>query len=354
MMKTTGALSICLSTTLGIAWACGSSGDTNCKTGAETCSCYDNGTCNDGLECRSNVCVEAVTGNSAGSSGSGSSNGQSGSFSAGNNTGGDANPGGSNAGSDGNPQGGPGGAAGGNNMGGDSSSGPEAPVILSFSSNVTTLNPDQSLIITAVITDPQGIADVVGGTLAAPEGATYGSFAVSTVDGSYSVTLSWDALNTLAAINTPAGGTDRTFVATFFDQIGNMTSQSLTVHLECETATDGICDGDCTDLQQDDANCATCAHSCGTNGTCVEGACYAPGGCFTVVTVTDCNAACAAGGATCSADACGLSFWGWSDNQLCEDGDFFNSFGFQGYACNAAFASDPYPPDYARCCCSVP
>jgi hypothetical protein len=360
MTRLTSALSISLLTTLGLAWGCSSSGGNNCKTGVENCRCYDNDTCNDGLECRSHVCVEAAT-SSGGASNGGSGNGQSGT---GPNTGG-ANTGGSNpsAGGDANEggsnnNGGSGGSAAGESNGGTSSGGSsggaEAPVILSFSSNVTALTPNESLIVTAVITDPQGIADVVGGTLADPGGATYGSFAVSTVDGSYSVTLSWTAINTLASIDAPSGGVDRTFVATFFDQVGNMTSDSLTVHLECETATDGICDGECSDLQQDDANCATCGHDCGTNGTCVEGTCFAPGGCFTVVTVTDCNAACTAGGATCSSDACGLSFWGWGENQLCEAGDFGNSVGFQGYACNAAFAADPYPPDYARCCCTVP
>jgi hypothetical protein len=355
MTKTASALSIVLLTALGLASGCSSAARNNCTTGVENCRCYDNDTCNAGLECRSDVCVEAAIVSNSG----GSSNGQSGSGS--NNGGADTggtNSAGSNTGGDANPQGGTGGSAAGESNGGSpsggSSGGAEAPVILSFSSNVTTLTPNEMLIVTAVITDPQGIADVVGGTLGDPAGATYGSFAVSTVDGSYSVTLSWTALNTLASIDAPSGGVDRTFVATFFDQVGNMTSDSLTVHLECVTATEGICDGDCSDLQQDDANCATCGHDCGTNGTCVAGTCYAPGGCFTVVTTTDCNAACAGAGATCSADACGSSFWGWGEYQACADADFTASIGFVGYACDTAFAADPYPPAYGRCCCTVP
>lgn len=300
--------------------------------GDERCNCYPNDTCNAGLTCLSDLCV--AVGANAGAGGDDNSN-----------------QGGSNG------NGGSGGSAAGESNGGSSSGGssssPEAPVILNFSSNVTTLTPDEALIVTAVITDPQGIGDVVGGTLADPGGATYGSFAVSTVDGSYSVTLSWTAINTLASIEAPSGGADRTFVATFFDQVGNMTSDSLTVHLECDPATDGICDGECIDLQQDDENCGSCGHGCGTNGSCVGGTCFAPGSCFTVATTTDCNAACAADGATCDADACGLSFWGWGDNQLCQEPDYTAAVGFEGYACNEAFALDPYPPDYARCCCSV-
>jgi hypothetical protein len=133
-----------------------------------------------------------------------------------------------------------------------------------------------------------------------------------------------------------------------------MTTDSITVHLECDPATDGICDGDCFDLQTNEFHCGTCNHDCGTNGTCVGGGCVAPGSCFEVATVTDCNAACQADGELCAGDACGLSFWGWGESQTCQAADYTASIGFQGYACNAAFASDPYPPSYARCCCTAP
>jgi hypothetical protein len=54
---------------------CGSSGSdgdpkATCATGAETCACYANATCNAGLDCRSSVCVAPVSagGSSAGGS----------------------------------------------------------------------------------------------------------------------------------------------------------------------------------------------------------------------------------------------------------------------------------------------
>jgi hypothetical protein len=48
-----------------------------CSQGALRCSCYPNGTCNDGLECRSEVCVAATanTGGGGGELGGASSNG---------------------------------------------------------------------------------------------------------------------------------------------------------------------------------------------------------------------------------------------------------------------------------------
>jgi hypothetical protein len=52
-----------------IAVACGSTTQERC-TGAERCDCYGNGTCDDGLICRSNACV-ATAGGGAGASGAG-------------------------------------------------------------------------------------------------------------------------------------------------------------------------------------------------------------------------------------------------------------------------------------------
>ena len=52
-------------------------GSTSCQPGAETCACYGNGTCNPGLECRSNLCVSASPGNGGSSAGSNANGGTS-------------------------------------------------------------------------------------------------------------------------------------------------------------------------------------------------------------------------------------------------------------------------------------
>ena len=53
----------------GAGGASGTDANASCQTGAETCSCYANSTCNTGLTCASNLCVRLGTGGSGGDSG---------------------------------------------------------------------------------------------------------------------------------------------------------------------------------------------------------------------------------------------------------------------------------------------
>jgi hypothetical protein len=170
------------------------------------------------------------------------------------------------------------------------------PTILNLSTNVTTLTPEEQLVVTAVVTDPQGIAQVVGGTLSDPGGASYGAFQVSTTSGAYSLTLTWAAIETVKDIDSGAGGTSRTFDAVFYDQSGNSTSQEFSIQLECDTTTDGICGGACTDLQTDPANCGVCAHACASLASCKVGECLQN---VDSSTVESCGAVCTAAGGTC-------------------------------------------------------
>lgn len=39
------------------AFSCGGSEGESCDIGSEGCSCFDNGTCNSGLSCKSDICV---------------------------------------------------------------------------------------------------------------------------------------------------------------------------------------------------------------------------------------------------------------------------------------------------------
>src|SRR5205823_13414447 len=74
------------------------------------------------------------------------------------------------------------------------------PTILDLSANTSTLQPGQPLVVTAVVTHPDGIAQVVGGKLADPNGGTYGAFQVSTVSGAWSITLTWEALTQVKTV----------------------------------------------------------------------------------------------------------------------------------------------------------
>lgn len=135
----------------------------------------------------------------------------------------------------------------------------QAPRILSLSSNISTMNETQSLIVTAVVTDPNGVDDLIGGTLDDPSSdATYGAFTTSAAEGSYSLTLSWGAINTVNPLTTTPGGTGRSFRVRFYDVAGSIVSDTFTITMKCAANGYSACDGTCVDLQTDKANCGAC------------------------------------------------------------------------------------------------
>jgi len=136
--------------------------------------------------------------------------------------------------------------------------GPGAPVFLSFGTNVTVMDETRSLVFTALLTDPDGIEDLIGGTLKdASSGASYGAFASSAQEGAYTLTLSWQDLDTVVPIYTP---TERRFRAEFFDQDGHDVSEVVTVQLACSQTGHTACAGDCVNLQTDLTHCGSCGH----------------------------------------------------------------------------------------------
>ncbi len=160
----------------------------------------------------------------------------------------------------------------------DQSSGEGAPQIVSLTTNINTMGPDDTLVISAVITDPDGAADLLGGQLFDANGqSSYGSFAGT--GGSYTFDLTWQQLRTLEEIEAPAGATSRALRATFFDQQGSSSSRDLNIRLECDAPDDAICSGSCADLQTDSNNCGSCGNSEGSDEfDCVDGSFTCPGG----------------------------------------------------------------------------
>lgn len=140
---------------------------------------------------------------------------------------------------------------------------PGGPVILDFSINTATLDETQKAVFTVVVTDPDGIDDVIGGTLKSPKGASYGAFATSAAEGSYQITLAWADMNTIEEIAFPgATSAPRQFVAEFFDQSGKKATATVTLDLECKQAGSIACaDAKCNPLA-DINNCGACKRSC--------------------------------------------------------------------------------------------
>jgi hypothetical protein len=139
----------------------------------------------------------------------------------------------------------------------------QAPNILSLNANTTTLNAGSNLVVTAVVTDPNGIDDLIGGQLEASTGGSYGAFSTSAAEGSYTITLTWDALNTVRPINAAAAGTALDFKAVFYDVAGLRSERSLRVTVRCDASSGrGLCEGECTDLAGDKYNCGSCNKWC--------------------------------------------------------------------------------------------
>jgi hypothetical protein len=123
-------------------------------------------------------------------------------------------------------------------------SNPHAPVFLTFGTNVTSLTAGQSVVFSAVLTDPDGIADLIGGALKSGDSAiTYGSFATADQEGAYSLSLTWDQLQTAEDI-TFKQSQARMFMAEFFDAEGHSVEKTIAITLTCTGgyACEGMCE----------------------------------------------------------------------------------------------------------------
>lgn len=183
------------------------------------------------------------------------------------------------------------------------------PIIVALSANVATLTPGATLVVTALVRGD----DLIGGRLQATSGNTYGPFDAATGKGAYALTLTWNQISAVDAIDAPAGGVARTLTAEFFDSLGRKTAGQLEVRLVCPQPELGLCGGACTDFASDPMNCGACRRASPAAGTCAQGkpACLPPrtlcgGACVDVRTsLSDCGACGRAVpmGASCQAGA---------------------------------------------------
>ena len=140
------------------------------------------------------------------------------------------------------------------------------PKIISLGTNVNQLTSGESVRFVAVVTDPSGLQNLVGGQLVSPDGTIkYGAF-IASQQGSYNLDLSWSAINQAQGINF-AASESRTFVAEFYNTAAQKSSQAITLKLHCDLngMTRGACNGVCS------AEGATCGG--GGGRICVAGAC---------------------------------------------------------------------------------
>lgn len=190
--------------------------------------------------------------------------------------------------------------------GGDLTSAPMegAPVFLSLQTNVSKITAGESVIFTAVLTDPDGVDDIVGGTLSDETGQIgYGPFVAAGQEGTYSISVSWDDVNQAKAIDFEGMDLMRVFRAEFYDQAANKVHRDLELTLTC--AEGSACAGVCADIMTDTEHCGACGKGC--DGGCNQGVC-APkwGECIdNELGFGSCNMYCASIGEACAENSCG-------------------------------------------------
>ena len=117
-----------------------------------------------------------------------------------------------------------------------------APQVLRFSTNVNAMRPGQDVIFSAVVTDPQGIDDLIGGQLESESGASYGTFSTSAAEGAYSLRLTWDEIHRGQPLDFP-DEQRRSFIGRFFDQGGLEATARVELRFHCDGTP--VCDGRC-------------------------------------------------------------------------------------------------------------
>jgi len=223
-----------------------------------------------------------------------------------------------------------------------------APFFISFSTNVGQITEGESVVFTAIVSDPDGFGDIAGGTLFTEDGAfSYGPFVSAGQEGTYSITVSWAEVDQVASIEFDNFEQDRVFRAEFFDKEGHKVTKDTMITLHC--AGGGACDGSCKDLQNDGSNCGVCGMFC--SGGCGGGKCLPIyGECiFAGDGFVTCGDYCQAVGELCVEAGCdGNTLKGYGNHVLCTDDAA--AFHFAD-PCDAA---QPWGPgrESIRCCCS--
>ena len=214
---------------------------------------------------------------------------------------------------------------------------PDGPSVNGFMASEAIMFQYDSVTFTAQVTDPDGASDVTGGTLKDSEGTLYGTFLKSGGGNAYAVTVDWESINELSAIEFLTGSSEeRVFVAEFTDGAGHVGSAQFTLSMQC-SGGEGFCGDYCIDTNTDTSNCGGCGNEC----MCNNGACQT---CEVkpVTPMDTCNDVCAGQGKTCSESVCDVAGYGFDDAACTFPVASYN------YYCDLPFSASA---THVECCC---
>lgn len=178
------------------------------------------------------------------------------------------------------------------------------PQFISLQTSAAKITAGETVTITALVTDPDGLDDIVGGTLSNTDGTiAYGPFVAAGQPGTYSIDLTWDALQQAEPIEFVGMDLTRSFRAEFVDLAVHSATKTVDIALTCSTGS--ACDGVCIDTATDAAHCGACGVVC--QDGCESSACTPTWGeCINKDSgFTTCAEYCPTIGETCVEGGCG-------------------------------------------------
>lgn len=217
--------------------------------------------CGAGLSCTLGVCASAAGtgGGAGGGTGGGAGNGD------------DAGAGGGGGPADAGHD-----ADGGSGLPDAGTSEPGAPRILSLSVVPPRLHlqgDTGASTVSALVSDPDGLQDLVGGRLVDPvSGGVYGVFTSTATPGAYTFSIDWLIMQAVRPVaSSPLGGSDRVMRAEFFDLAGHTGALDLVMRLDCGLTGHGVCNNQCTLMSTSPTNCGECGRAAPAGQVCRDG-----------------------------------------------------------------------------------
>lgn len=236
---------------------------------------------------------------------------------------------------------------------GGSPSEPSGPRILSFSTNVAQLTEEETVRFSAVLTDPDGVEDLIGGELRSGS-TTLATFATSAQEGAYTLALSWDELGQALAFEFD-DEQSLEFTGVFFDAAGHETTATTQLRLHC----DGLnaCSGRCLDRTTSADHCGACGNACAPiaqgEAVCYQGECLKASECFErgELPVHNCTEICAASGMTCVEGAGFRAYCDFDEASPCTNGNCCEEASWCSSSVESCGREGAYFADHMVCAC---
>lgn len=195
---------------------------------------------------------------------------------------------------------------------GTSTGTPAPPEIVDIGFDVLRLRPDDPVVLTAVVHDPDG--DVVTVELFGPDDLEPFGALLPHPSDRWQIELRWPDVHERWPL-TFEQRLDLPLVVRARDAAGHEAEAMTSITVICEGLVDTACDGVCVDVQVDPAHCNGCGQACvvreleglGSSGGCQGGACLPRWSeCFAPGPGVTCTERCAAEGARCIPEGCGV------------------------------------------------